>query len=164
MPGVSITTLDFITTLMDTENLGEFLKELTLSAIATQADGAERIDDLIDAIAEAVATRRIVDCVQFEEMWDEVVDEAIEQTNVSFFFITFRLSPEVCEAAYDEGKQLNELTWTLMLPDVESLEMDVKPDSSIELLSVAEIDVNTQETWQYEYLKSLIALEQPTIN
>jgi hypothetical protein len=79
-------------------------------------------------------------------------------------FMTFRLSPRVCEAAIDQGHALNELTWTLVLPDPDSLSEEERPDSSTELLMLAEIDVGIEASSELEILKSIIVLEEPRLN
>jgi hypothetical protein len=147
-----------------TEALEEFLKAITLSALARNAHDSEDITELLEATGLAVATRKIVDCVQFEEVWEEEVDADVEASNILFMFITFRLSPRVCEAAIEQGHALNELTWTLVLPDPDSLDLDERPDSSTELLMLAEIDVGIEASSELETLKSIIVLEEPRLN
>jgi len=51
--------------------LEEFLRELTLSSIARNADGIENVAEVLYTIDAAVRSRRIVDCVQFEESWEK---------------------------------------------------------------------------------------------
>lgn len=147
-----------------TEALEEFLKAITLSALARNAQDSEDITELLEATGLAVATRKIVDCVQFEEVWEEEVDADVEASNILFMFMTFRLSPRVCEAAIDQGHALNELTWTLVLPDPDSLSEEERPDSSTELLMLAEIDVGIEASSELEILKSIIVLEEPRLN
>lgn len=147
-----------------TEALEEFLKAITLSALARNAHDSEDITELLEATGLAVATRKIVDCVQFEEVWEEEVDADVEASNILFMFITFRLSPRVCEAAIEQGHALNELTWTLVLPDPDSLDLEERPDSSTELLMLAEIDVGIEASSELETLKSIIVLEEPRLN
>ena len=147
---------------MDT--LQEFLKAITLSALARNAHESEDIQDLLEDTTLAVASRRIVDCVQFEEMWEEEIDHSVDEANILFMFITFRLAPRVCEAALEQGHVLNELSWTLVLPDPESLEQDEQPESSTELLMLAEIDIDIESPAELEILKSIIVLEEPRLN
>ena len=147
-----------------TEALEEFLKAITLSALARNAQDSEDITELLEATGLAVATRKIVDCVQFEEVWEEEVDADVEASNILFMFMTFRLSPRVCEAAIDQGHALNELTWTLVLPDPDSLSEEERPDSSTELQMLAEIDVGIEASSELEILKSIIVLEEPRLN
>lgn len=147
---------------MDT--LPEFLKAITLSALARNAGESEDMMELLEATTLAVATRRVVDCVQFEEMWEEQIDQTVDEGDIVFLFLSFRLAPRVCEAALEQGQILNELTWTLILPDPESLVEEEQPTSSTELLMLAEIDIDTESTSELEALKSIIALEEPRLN
>ena len=146
------------------EELEDFLKAITLSALARNASDSEDITELLEATGLAVATRKIVDCVQFEEVWEEEVDDELDESDILFMFITFRLSPRVCEAAIEQGHALNELTWTLIIPDPESLDPDEQPESSTELLMLAEIDVAVEVADELEILKSIIVLEEPRLN
>lgn len=146
------------------EELEEFLKAITLSALARNANESEDITELLEATGLAVATRRVVDCVQFEEVWEEEVDDELDASDILFMFITFRLSPRVCEAAIERGHALNELTWTLILPDPETLDPSEEPESSTELLMLAEIDVASEIADELEILKSIIVLEEPRLN
>ena len=146
------------------EALEEFLKAITLSALARNAKDSEDITELLEATGLAVATRKIVDCVQFEEVWEEEVDDELEDSDILFMFITFRLAPRVCEAAIDQGHALNEMTWTLIVPDPESLEAEEQPKSSTELLMLAEVDVAIEAADELEILKSIIVLEEPRLN
>jgi hypothetical protein len=141
------------------EDLASLLREITVSAIARNADGADEVHDLIRSIEDAVATRRIVDCVQFEEIWEEPVDPSVDKTGVAFYFVGIKLSPEVCEAAFELDDPLNELTWTLLLPDVDTLKEDERPESAVDLLALAEIDLDTRTDRAYETLKSIIVPE-----
>jgi hypothetical protein len=146
------------------DTLQEFLKAITLSALARNANESEDISELLEDTTLAVATRRIVDCVQFEEMWEEQIDQTLDEGNILFMFVTFRLAPRVCEAAIEQGHVMNEMTWTLVLPDPESLAEDEQPESSTELLMLAEIDIENESASDLETLKSIIVLEEPRLN
>lgn len=85
---------------MKKANLDELLRDITLSAIANNANGEDDISNMLFEIDAAVKSRRSVDCVQFEEAWKDVV----EGSKQPFLFINFKLSSEVCAAAYDEER------------------------------------------------------------
>ena len=51
---------------MNETKLEEFLRELTLSSVARNANGIEDVAEVLYTIEAAVRSRRIVDCVQFE--------------------------------------------------------------------------------------------------
>ena len=154
----------FPTRTLHLDTLPEFLKAITLSALARNADESEDLAELLEATTLAVATRRVVDCVQFEEMWEEQIDQTVDEGDILFLFLSFRLAPRVCEAALEQGQILNELSWTLILPDPESLIENERPASSTELLMLAEIDIETDSPAELEALKSIIVLEEPRLN
>lgn len=52
---------------MKKANLEELLRDITLSAIANNANGEDDISNMLFEIDAAVKSRRSVDCVQFEE-------------------------------------------------------------------------------------------------
>lgn len=137
---------------MNEDNLESFLREITLSAVAINADSTDDITDLQEAIDAAVKSRRIVDCVQFEEAWEDHLDDG----HTTYHFINFKLSPEVCEAAYEAGEEVNELTWNLVLPNINALADDEKPETSFDWLDLGEVHVNTESDALYATLQSII--------
>ena len=122
---------------MKKANLEELLRDITLSAIANNANGEDDISNMLFEIDAAVKSRRSVDCVQFEEAWKDVV----EGSKQPFLFINFKLSCEVCSAAYDEGKEVNELTWNLVLPFINGLDASELPESGFDWLDQGEIHI-----------------------
>ena len=143
------------------EDLESLLREITVSAIEHDAEGAEEPEDLIFAIEQAVATRKIVDCVQFEELWEQTVDPEVDDSGVSFFFIGLKLSPEVCEEAQELDASMNEVSWTLLIPNVDSLNDAERPQTAKDLLALAEIDIPNKSTTDYEILKEIIQFDDP---
>ncbi|MFM2004966.1 MAG: hypothetical protein RLZZ09_621 [Pseudomonadota bacterium] len=134
-----------------TEKLEAFLRDLTLSAVARNAEG-EDIGTLIVSIDAAVRSRRIVDCVQFEELWEDKIDGAAE----SYLFVNFKLAPDVCEAAYDQDASLNELTWNLVLPNVNALDEEDRPENGFDWLDLGEVMVNQDYEGAYDCLNDII--------
>ena len=135
----------------NTEKLEAFLRDLTLSAVARNAEG-EEIESLIVSIDAAVRSRRIVDCVQFEELWEDKIDGASDP----YLFINFKLAPDVCEAAYDQDASLNELTWNLVLPNVNALNQRDRPENGFDWLDLGEVLVNQDYEGAYECLSAII--------
>jgi len=132
--------------------LEEFLRELTLSSIARNADGIENVAEVLYTIDAAVRSRRIVDCVQFEESWEEKLDGQSHPHR----FINFKLAPEVCEAAFEEDMEVNELTWNIALPDINAFDADDRPETAYDWLMAGEIFVNVDTGDMYKNLTQLI--------
>lgn len=141
---------------MKKANLDELLRDITLSAIANNANGEDDISNMLFEIDAAVKSRRSVDCVQFEEVWKDVV----EGSKQPFLFINFKLSSEVCAAAYDEGKEVNELTWNLVLPFINGLDASELPESGYDWLDQGEIHIAHESPDLFECLLELIQLDQ----
>ena len=141
---------------MKKANLEELLRDITLSAIANNANGDDDISSMLFEIDAAVKSRRSVDCVQFEEAWKDVV----EGSKQPFLFINFKLSSEVCSAAYDEGKEVNELTWNLVLPFINGLDASELPESGFDWLDQGEIHIAHESPELFECLLELIQLDQ----
>ena len=141
---------------MKKANLDELLRDITLSAIANNANGEDDISNMLFEIDAAVKSRRSVDCVQFEEVWKDVV----EGSKQPFLFINFKLSSEVCAAAYDEGKEVNELTWNLVLPFINGLDATELPESGYDWLDQGEIHIAHESPELFECLLELIQLDQ----
>ena len=127
------------------EDLESLLREITVSAIEHDAEGAEEPEDLIFAIEQAVAT----------------VDPEVDDSGVSFFFIGLKLSPEVCEEAQELDASMNEVSWTLLIPNVDSLNDAERPQTAKDLLALAEIDIPNKSTTDYEILKEIIQFDDP---
>ena len=141
---------------MKKANLEELLRDITLSAIANNANGEDDISNMLFEIDAAVKSRRSVGCVQFEEAWKDV----IEGSQSPFLFINFKLSSEVCAAAYDEGKEVNELTWNLVLPFINGLDASELPESGFDWLDQGEIHIAHESPEVFECLLELIQLDQ----
>ena len=141
---------------MNETKLEEFLRELTLSSVARNANGIENVAEVLYTIEAAVRSRRIVDCVQFEESWQE----KLEGQSHPHHFINFKLAPEVCEAAFEEDIEVNELTWNLALPDVDAFEADERPETAYDWLMQGEIFVNVDTGDMYKSLTQLIIRDE----
>lgn len=144
---------------MKQENLEELLRDLSLSAVAKNAMGEEDISDVLFELDAAVKSRRIVDCVQFEECWKDQIDGSQQP----YLFINFKLSPEVCAAAFENGKEANELTWNLVLPFINGLDADELPESVYDWLDLAEVHLATESTEIYECLMEIIQMDEDAI-
>ena len=131
------------------ENLEEMLRDISLSAVANLAE-TDDIDSMLQSIDTAVATRAIVDCVQFEELWEESIDDG------ALLFINFKLSPTVCHASYDEETYVNELTWNLILPDFSGLDEADRPESAYDWLELASVFVEDEFGQFYDCLSRVI--------
>ena len=140
---------------MKQANLEELLRDITLSAIAKNANGEDDVSTILNEIDAAVKSRRTVDCVQFEEAWKDVV-EGSKQT---FLFINFKLSSEVCVAAYEEGKEVNELTWNLVLPFIDGGNLADLPKSGFDWLDQGEIHIAHESPELFECLLEIIQLD-----
>ena len=143
---------------MNETKLEEFLRELTLSSVARNANGIENVAEVLYTIEAAVRSRRIVDCVQFEECWQE----KLEGQSHPHHFINFKLAPEVCEAAFEEDLEVNELTWNLALPDVDAFEADERPETAYDWLVQGEIFVTVDTGDMYKSLTQLIIRDEQT--
>lgn len=141
---------------MKQANLEELLRDITLSAIVRNANGEDDVSTLLYEIDAAVKSRRSVDCVQFEEAWKDVVDGSKQP----YLFINFKLSSEVCTAAYDEGKEVNELTWNLALPFVNGLDASELPESGLDWLDQGEIHIAHESPELFECLLEIIQLDE----
>jgi hypothetical protein len=138
---------------MNEGKLEEFLLEVTLSAILRNAEGVDDVTDFLYTLDAAAKSRKILDCVQFEGIWEEPVDDA------PHLFLNFKLSPDVCEVAFDDGTELHELTWNLVLPNAESIDPEERPETAMDWLTLAEIDINIENDDIYDELTRLIVLD-----
>lgn len=141
---------------MNQENLEELLRDITLSAIVKNAGGEDETSAVLFEIDAAVKSRRTVDCVQFEEAWKDVIDGSKQP----HLFINFKLSPEVCAVAYEEGEEVNELTWNLVLPFINGVDADELPESSFDWLEKGEIHIGNESIEAFHYLKELIQMDE----
>ena len=141
---------------MKQANLEELLRDITLSAIAKNANGEDDISTMLYEIDAAVKSRLSVDCVQFEEAWKDMV----EGSKQPFLFINFKLSSEVCVAAFEEGKEVNELTWNLVLPFINGMDADELPESGFDWLDQGEVHIAHESPELFECLLELIQLDE----
>ena len=141
---------------MKQANLEELLRDITLSAIAKNANGEDDISTMLYEIDAAVKSRLSVDCVQFEEAWKDMV----EGSKQPFLFINFKLSSEVCVAAFEEGKEVNELTWNLVLPFINGMDADELPESGFDWLDQGEVHIAHESPEIFECLLEIIQLDE----
>ena len=138
---------------MNEGKLEEFLLEITLSALLRNAEGIDEPNLLLGNLHAAVKSRKIVDCIQFEGLWEEPVDDA------PHYFINFKLAPAVCEAGFEDGTEFHELTWSLVLPNLEAMDVVDQPETANDWLLLAEIDVNLETDEIFDELTRLIVLD-----
>lgn len=113
----------------------ELLMEITVQALAQLTNGDEGLSSFILAKNHAASTRKIVDKVQFEEEWQQQIDESEE----FYVFTTLKLAPNVIQIAGAQYQDLNRVTWNLIVPNTNTLDMDLRPTNSIDLLMMAKL-------------------------
>jgi hypothetical protein len=138
---------------MNEGKLEEFLLEITLSAVLRNAQGIDDVTEMLYNLDAAVKSRKVVDCVQFEGLWNENIDDS------PHLFVNFKLSPDVCEAGFEDGTEFHELTWNLFLPNAEGIDPEDRPETALDWLALAEIDINLENDDIYDELTRLIVLD-----
>ena len=138
---------------MNEGRLEEFLFDITMSALLRETGAVGTVSELLPLITMSVKSRRIVDCIQFEGLWEEAIDES------HALFINLKLSPEVCEAGANEGIDFHELSWSLVLPEISSMDPEDRPESADDWLTMAEIDINLETDEIFDELTRLIVLD-----
>ncbi len=113
----------------------ELLMEITVQALAELVSGDDGLSTFVLAKNHAVSTRKIVDKVQFEEEWQQQVDES----EIFYVFTTFKLAPNILQIAGSKYQDLNRVSWNLIIPNTFTLEPSARPSNSIELLMMAKL-------------------------
>lgn len=109
--------------------------EITTQALAQLTHGDESISALVLAKNHAVSTRKIVDKVQFEEEWQQQIDES----EVFYVFTNLKLAPNILQIAGSKYQDLNRVSWNLIVPNTFTLDPHQRPASSIDLLMMAKL-------------------------
>ncbi len=109
--------------------------EITVQALAELVSGDDGLSTFVLAKNHAVSTRKIVDKVQFEEEWQQQVDES----EIFYVFTTFKLAPNILQIAGSKYQDLNRVSWNLIIPNTFTLEPSARPSNSIELLMMAKL-------------------------
>ena len=118
---------------MNRRKSAELLMEITTQALAQLTHGDESISALVLAKNHAVSTRKIVDKVQFEEEWQQQIDES----EVFYVFTNLKLAPNILQIAGSKYQDLNRVSWNLIVPNTFTLDPHQRPTNSIDLLMMA---------------------------
>lgn len=132
---------------MNRRKSAELLMDITTQALAQLTHGDESISALVLAKNHAVSTRKIVDKVQFEEEWQQQIDES----EVFYVFTNLKLAPNILQIAGSKYQDLNRVSWNLILPNTFTLDPRQKPANSIDLLMMAKLMLEEIEGAQLSY-------------
>ncbi len=121
--------------------------EITVQALAELVSGDDGLSTVVLAKNHAVSTRKIVDKVQFEEEWQQQVDES----EIFYVFTTFKLAPNILQIAGSKYQDLNRVSWNLIIPNTFTLEPSARPSNSIELLMMAKLILEEIQGGHFSY-------------
>lgn len=125
----------------------ELLMEITVQALAELVGGDEGISAFVLAKNHAVSTRKIVNKVQFEEEWQQQIDDS----EVFYVFTTLKLAPNILQIAGSKYQDLNRVSWNLIVPNTFTLEPAQRPTNSIELLMMAKLMLEEIQGSHFSY-------------
>ena len=120
---------------MNKHKSAELLMEITVQALAELVGGDEGISAFVLAKNHAASTRKIVNKVQFEEEWQQQIDES----EVFYVFTTLKLAPNILQIAGSKYQDLNQVSWNLIVPNIFTLDPSERPANSVELLMMAKL-------------------------
>ena len=129
--------------------------EMTIQALAQLTHGDEGLSAFVLAKNHAVSTRKIVNKVQFEEEWQQQIDES----EVFYVFTTLKLAPNILQIAGSKYQDLNLISWNLIVPNTNTLDPSDRPKNSIELLMMAKLMLKEIEGGHLTYGELLEFLE-----
>ena len=121
--------------------------EITVQALAELIGGDEGISAFVLAKNHAVSTRKIVNKVQFEEEWQQQIDES----EIFYVFTTLKLAPNILQIAGSKYQDLNRVSWNLIVPNTNTLDPSQRPNNSIELLMMAKLMLEEIKGAQLSY-------------
>ena len=121
--------------------------EITVQALAELVGGDEGISAFVLAKNHAVSTRKIVNKVQFEEEWQQQIDES----ETFYVFTTLKLAPNILQIAGSKYQDLNRVSWNLIVPNTNTLDPSQRPNNSIELLMMAKLMLEEIKGAQLSY-------------
>ena len=125
----------------------ELLMEITVQALAELVSGDEGIGTFVLAKNHAVSTRKIVNKVQFEEEWQQQIDDS----ETFYVFTTLKLAPNILQIAGSKYQELNRVSWNLIVPNTFTLESTQRPANSIELLMMAKLMLEEIQGGHFSY-------------
>ena len=125
----------------------ELLMEITVQALAELVSGDDGLSTFVLAKNHAVSTRKIVDKVQFEEEWQQQIDDS----EVFYVFTTLKLAPNILQIAGSKYQDLNRVSWNLIVPNTFTLEPTQRPANSIELLMMAKLMLEEIQGGHFSY-------------
>ncbi|MBU3602084.1 hypothetical protein [Polynucleobacter sp. AM-25C3] len=125
----------------------ELLMEITVQALTELVSGDEGIGTFVLAKNHAVSTRKIVNKVQFEEEWQQQIDDS----EVFYVFTTLKLAPNILQIAGSKYQDLNRVSWNLIVPNTFTLEPAQRPTNSIELLMMAKLMLEEIQGGHFSY-------------
>ena len=132
---------------MHKRNSAELLMEITVQALAELVGGDEGISAFVLAKNHAVSTRKIVNKVQFEEEWQQQIDDS----ETFYVFTTLKLAPNILQIAGSKYQDLNRICWNLIVPNTFTLEPSQRPTNFIELLMMAKLMLEEIQGGHFSY-------------
>ena len=120
---------------MSKHKSAELLMEITVQALASLIGGDKDLSTFVLAKNHAVSTRKIVGKVQFEDEWQQQIDES----ETFYVFTTLKFAPNILQIAGSRYYDLNQVSWNLIVPNTNTLDLTARPDDSIELLMMARL-------------------------
>ena len=132
---------------MNKRKSAELLMEITVQALAELVGGDEGISAFVLAKNHAVSTRKIVNKVQFEEEWQQQIDDS----ETFYVFTTLKLAPNILQIAGSKYQDLNRICWNLIIPNTFTLEPLQRPTNSIELLMMAKLMLEEIQGGHFSY-------------
>ena len=125
----------------------ELLMEITVQALAELVSGDEGVSTFVLAKNHAASTRKIVNKVQFEEEWQQQIDDS----ETFYVFTTLKLAPNILQIAGSKYQDLNRICWNLIVPNTFTLEPSQRPTNSIELLMMAKLILEEIQGGHFSY-------------
>lgn len=122
---------------MNKQELANKLLLATVESFALMTKRSNNLDAFFEAYIGAVSSRAFIGKIQFEDAWQEQIDE----TEMFYCFTKLKLSPIVLSSPCNEYSDLNTVEWKIILPNINYLKDVAKPKQTSDYLQSAQIEI-----------------------
>lgn len=131
---------------MQQAQLFKRLHAMAADEIHSFIDSEEQISKAMYKLDLAARTRRILNSIQLEDMWQAQSEEG----GLFHIYLSMRLSPDSLCSCIDFKEDMNSLEWRLVFPKIHDLADELKPQKfgdywelleKVEIIDVEEYDI-----------------------
>lgn len=132
---------------MEQAQLFKRLYDMSMFEIHAYIESEERVDLAIMKLDLAARTRKILNSIQLEDMW-QAPNEQEQEFNI---YLSIKLSPDTLSGCLNLKQEMNCLEWRFVFPKIDDIPTDKKPKNfgqyialmkNVEIINIEDYDID----------------------